>query len=536
MKKLYTSTCILCTIASLYAQDVVWQKDIKSNSQDFLSGIITTIDQQYLITGSNIQSGKEKPEAGKQHNNGYDFHVIKLNQQGEQVWEKSFAGQGHDYLSASVPTQEGGFLLAGTSYSGKGLDKKEDSKGGSDIWLIRINEFGDELWQKTLGSSSDEEAKAVIQTTDLGFFVAGNTQNSSKGYGSKDVLIIRLDKDGKEISQLILGGKGLDEVEKMIPTKDGGALLGIYSRSSEVRDSGTEKGFVSNVQNSSPISRIGKASSNFGEGDYWIVKLDKNGKVEWEKNFGGKDDDHIRTLALTSSGYLIGGESRSDKTGNKTVGIEEGTDLWLISLNERGDEQWQKSYNFSNRDVLMGISVLHSADDKSSTGILLGGYTQAEGRIKTDDETFWMLYLDNSGNEQWRKHVKGESRKKEERLADLKLNRDGSILVAGTSTDELGKENWKIVKLGDQQIKQMIEKYDIKIYPNPVSDYAYVEIGFDFKEADIMLYDMSGRQIQNLKTKNKVTKINTQPLVQGAYVVVIKTDTNKTANAKLIKK
>jgi hypothetical protein len=89
-----------------------------------------------------------------------------------------------------------------------------------------------------LGTSSDEEARSVIQTTDLGFFVAGNVQNSSKGYGSKDVWITRLDKDGKELSQLILGGKGLDEVEKMIPTKDGGALLGIYSRSSEVRDSG----------------------------------------------------------------------------------------------------------------------------------------------------------------------------------------------------------------------------------------------------------------------------------------------------------
>ncbi|MBU3050654.1 T9SS C-terminal target domain-containing protein, partial [Chryseobacterium indologenes] len=88
---------------------------------------------------------------------------------------------------------------------------------------------GDELWQKTLGTSADEEARAVIQTTDLGFFVAGNVQNSSKGYGSKDVLITRLDKDGKELSQLIVGGKGLDEVEKMIPTRDGGALLGIYS-------------------------------------------------------------------------------------------------------------------------------------------------------------------------------------------------------------------------------------------------------------------------------------------------------------------
>ena len=531
MKKFYIGAFTLCTVLGVFAQEVVWQKDIKSSTQDFLSQVTTTIDQQYLITGSSIQSNKQQTSGNKQ-NNGYDFHLVKLNQQGNEVWEKYFSGANHDYLSATVTTQDGGFLLAGTSYSGKGLDKKDDSKGGSDIWLIRINEFGDELWQKTLGSSSDEEARAVIQTTDLGFFVAGNVQNAAKGYGSKDVLITKLDKDGKELSQLILGGKGLDEVEKMIPTRDGGALLGIYSRSSEVKSGSGKMETGSSVK----IDSYSKATSNFGEGDYWIVKLDKNGKVEWEKNFGGKGDDHIRTLALTSNGFVIGGESRSERSGNKAVGLEEGTDLWLVSLNERGDEQWQKSYNFKNRDILMGMSVIHSADDKSSKGILLGGYTQAEGRIQTDDETFWILYLDQNGKEQWRKHVKGESRQKEERLSDLKLNRDGSIVLAGTSAEELGKENWKIVKLGDKQVDQLIEKYDIKIYPNPVSDYAYVEIGFDFKEVDILLYDMSGRQLQSIKTKNRVTKINTQALVQGAYLVTIKTDSNKTASAKLIKK
>ncbi len=518
MKKLYMCALSLCTISGIFAQEVLWQKDIKSNSQDFLSQITTTIDGQYLVTGSSIQ--RDKIQQNSRQNNGYDFHLVKLNQQGEQVFEKYFSGNNHDYLSSTVTTQDGGFLISGTSYSGKGLDKKDDSKGGSDIWLIRINEFGDELWQKTLGSSSNEEARAVIQTTDQGFIVAGNVQNSSKGYGSKDILVIRLDKDGKTLSENILGGSGLDEVEKMIPTSDGGALLGIYSRSHTMSDS---------------KDKTAKQTENYGEGDYWIVKLSKDGKIEWEKNFGGKGDDHIRTLALTSTGFIIGGESRSERSGNKTVELEEGTDLWLISLNERGNEQWQKSYNFKNRDILMSISVLHSTDDKSSKGLLLGGYTQAEGRIEADDETFWMLYLDQNGNEQWRKHVRGESRKKEERLSDLKLNRDGSIILVGTSAEELGKENWKIVKLGDKQVDQLIEKYDIKIYPNPVSDYAYIEIGYDFKEATILLYDMSGRQLQSLTTKNRVTKLNTQALIQGAYLVTIKTDTNKTANAKLIK-
>ncbi|SDM14835.1 T9SS type A sorting domain-containing protein, partial [Chryseobacterium taihuense] len=275
-------------------------------------------------------------------------------------------------------------------------------------------------------------------------------------------------------------------------------------------------------------------------------------KVEWEKNFGGKGDDHLTTLAFTSSGYIIGGSSRSERSGNKTVGIEEGTDVWLISLNSHGEELWQKSYNFGNRDLLMGMNVISGREAGSemkgvnaTQGILLGGYTQAEGRIEANDETFWMLYLDQNGNEQWRKYVKGESRQREERLSDLRLNRDGSIVLAGTSAEELGKENWKIVKLGDSQIDQLIEKQDIRIYPNPVSDYCYVEIGLESgswklgdgkSEAEIFIYDMGGRQLQSLKTKNEITKINTQNLIQGAYLVVVKTNDNKTANAKIIKK
>jgi hypothetical protein len=554
MKKFYMSALLLSSTVILYAQEVIWQKDIKSSTQDFLSQVTTTVDQQYLITGSSIQVGGKSAvsSVASKQNNGYDFHLVKLNQQGEEVWEKYFSGQNHDFLSATVATQEGGFLLAGTSHSGKGLDKKDASKGGSDIWLIRINEFGDELWQKTIGTPQDEEARSVIQTADFGFMVAGNVQNSANGFGSKDVTVTRLDKNGKVLSELILGGRGLDEVEKMIPTPDGGALLGVYSRSSEFHISNKQsamgnthsnaKGESSDITNYPlPITHP-KSTENFGEGDYWIIKLSKDNKIEWEKNFGGKGDDHLRTMVFTSSGYIIGGESRSERSGNKTVGIEEGTDVWLISLNTKGEEQWQKSYNFKNRDILMGMNVINKSQDKRekhqdlTKGILLGGYTQAEGKIEADDETFWMLYIDNEGNEQWRKHVKGESRKKEERLSDLKMNKDGSIVLAGTSAEELGKENWKIVKLGDSQIDQLIEKQNIKIYPNPVSDYAYVEIGFDFIEADIILYDMGGRQLQSLKTKNKVTKINTQNLIQGAYLIVIKTDTEKTANAKLIKK
>ncbi|MFP3596090.1 hypothetical protein [Chryseobacterium sp. SIMBA_029] len=85
MRKLYTSVLSMCTVLGISAQEVLWQKDIKSSTQDFLSQVTTTIDQQYLITGSSIQS--KKLSTDNTQNNGYDFHLVKLNQQGDQVWE-----------------------------------------------------------------------------------------------------------------------------------------------------------------------------------------------------------------------------------------------------------------------------------------------------------------------------------------------------------------------------------------------------------------------------------------------------------------
>lgn len=113
MKKLCISLGILA-LGNSYAQKISWQKDIESNTQDFLSGLAVTIDGQYLVSGSSIQ--KDQSPAGNNQNKGYDYHILKLNQHGQKLWEKYFSGNQHDYLSSTVSTREGGFLLAGTSY------------------------------------------------------------------------------------------------------------------------------------------------------------------------------------------------------------------------------------------------------------------------------------------------------------------------------------------------------------------------------------------------------------------------------------
>lgn len=564
MIKLYSYLSVFCGIICMPAQEVVWQRNIPSSTQDFLSHLTTTIDQQFLIGGSSIHKRKDAQSASDNDDSlrerfSYDYHLIKLNQQGQKVWEKFYGGLSHDYLHTATATQEGGFLLAGISYSMIGGDKKDNGIGGADIWLLKLSENGEEEWQRTIGTELDEEAKSVVQTTDLGFVMAGNIQNHTLGLGSKDILVAKLDRKGNLVSQTILGGRGLDEVEKMIPTKDGGVLLAMYSRSgddshllseklsalktfnttilekqSKLKDKENPLHNTLNISTLSIQNLYTKTSDSYGEGDYWVVKLDKAGKVEWQKNFGGNEDERIKDIALTSKGYIISGESRSSNTGNKNMTLKEGSDLWILALDDLGNEVWQQSYSFGNRDVLMSLNTIWDKSGLSEKGFLLGGYTQSEGKKRESDEQFWMLYLDSKGNEVWRKYVEGASKKQQERLVSARFISDGAYVVAGTSAEALGKEQWKIVKLGDKELNNLIEKQEVRVYPNPVSEYCYVEIGVDFREAEIQIYDMSGKLVQSLKTRNSVTKIPTKALPQGTYIINLVTE-NKTLNTKIVK-
>jgi len=541
-----------------YAQKISWQKDIPSSTQDFLSNMTSTIDRQILLSGSSINTNSQQPSTDSQQSNkGYDYHLLKLDQQGNQVWEKYFGGTRHDYLTSSIATQEGGFAILGTSFSNQSGDKKENNLGGSDVWLIRLSENGEELWQKTLGTKSNDEASAIVQSTDQGFFVAGNINENRKLFGSKDVFVSKLHKDGKLIQTTILGGKSLDEVTDMIPTPDGGAAVLIYStsgKSENLNNSETQNSAQNNnSQSSNPQNEnvraeltslvktfVGKSGDGFGNGDYWVIKLDKNSNVEWQKTYGGSGDDRPKTIVNTENGYLIAGESTSPSSGNKKENIKDGTDIWVLNLDSSGNEIWQKSYNFGNRDVAMSLDVIRKTNKDNyneDKGFLLGGYTQAEEKVKSDDEKFWMLYIDTNGKEEWRKYVEGESRQREERLVSAKLQSDGTYLLAGTSAEELGKENWKIIKLGDKQLDDLVENKDIRIYPNPVGDYAYVEIGLDFENADIYVYDMTGKVIHQLQTKNKVTKVDTSKLPQGVYIIKasIATQQDKKLTTKIVK-
>lgn len=107
MTKLYYCPFIFIGNLGLQAPEVAWKKDIKSSSQDFLNSLSRTLHGQYLVAGSSLQSSKisSLSSAGSANSNkGYDYPLIKLDQQGKQVWEKYFAGNKNDYLGVTAPT------------------------------------------------------------------------------------------------------------------------------------------------------------------------------------------------------------------------------------------------------------------------------------------------------------------------------------------------------------------------------------------------------------------------------------------------
>ncbi|MFA5620234.1 MAG: hypothetical protein WDA08_08025 [Weeksellaceae bacterium] len=265
----------------IYSQEVQWQKEIKTNNQDILSVLKYTVDQQILLGGSIINRPSESM------NHGYDYHVIKLSQEGNVIWEKTYGGSGHDYLNSLAILSEGGYILGGTSFSPLPKDKIQNNFGGSDGWLIKIDNEGEEIWQKKIGTANNDEISKVVQTNNGKLIVTGNIKSNRTSYGIKEIFVSKLNQNGELIRTVIIGGNSDNEVTNMIPTHDGGVALLIYSDSQEIDEQINYSYFTQNEGNYDLISTaetyISKEDKGFGKGDYWIVKLDKDMIVEWQK-------------------------------------------------------------------------------------------------------------------------------------------------------------------------------------------------------------------------------------------------------------
>ena len=175
MTKIYILlTLILVTTTSiLSAQDVLWEKSLGGIHGDYLFDAQPTADYGFILAGSSL-SGKDGNKQEKNEGE-LDYFIWKMDENGALEWQKNYGGEGSDLLKKILTTRDGGFLLAGTSTSNRSGLKKDDGHGLEDFWVIKLNADGSEQWQKSIGSIGSDELETVIEMDEGGFLLAGNS-------------------------------------------------------------------------------------------------------------------------------------------------------------------------------------------------------------------------------------------------------------------------------------------------------------------------------------------------------------------------
>jgi hypothetical protein len=524
----YAVFLLLCT--SVYAQKILWEQSLGGIHAEYLYDAIPTADYGFLLAGSSLsQKTGQMTESNK---GDLDYWLWKMDETGQMVWQKSFGGNGADLLRSVAHTRDGGFILGGTSNSAAGDFKKSEAIGQEDLWIIKLDALGNVDWEITIGGKGQDFLQNIAPTADGGYIV-GATSGSNKTYdipygkdsnskGGPDYWVIKLDSKGNIQWQQTYGGMYADELKKIIPTPDGGY-------------------FVAGVSNS-PYS-ADKTSEVQGISDYWVLKLDKDGAIEWQQTYGGDAEDQLRdAIALRDGGFLLGGSSNSGSAYQKLVAAKKGFDFWVLKIDEHGNIQWQETYNTTGNDQLVSMS------ENQDGSIVLSGYGlpkfmyDAKGKPtrggSEGENDYILLKINDKGDLLWDRIIGSHG---QERLSKTIETRDGGYLLAGTSDGEATKDkktnskatDFWIVKLKDEQKKQ-VDKVMVEAFPNPTSQFTNVVVGFDFERATLTAFDISGRVLLSQQVTEKTIPVNLGGYPEGIYIIEVRSMDNK-GSVKVIK-
>lgn len=517
---------ILCLLSSmsLFSQDILWEKSLGGKHADYLFDAVATADYGFILAGSSLSGKSGKKTDANQGD--LDYWLWKMNEKGDLEWQKSYGGSGSDLLQSIALTRDGGFILAGISNSQKGADKKDPSLGGDDFWIIKLDAKGGEVWQKTIGGKGQEQLHSIIQTADGGYILGGaSSSDAPLSDESTNQQYLKNQNSFGNLDYWIVKLDSKGEIEWQ--SSFGGQFADITRSVEQTRDGGYIVGGYSN----SPESG-NKTEKNYGLGDYWVIKLDKDGKQEWQKVYGGEGDDQLYAIHQTHDGnYLLAGSSDSGTNGNKNTTNGKGIDIWLIKIDESGEILWQKTYDIGKSDYL---TSLIENDDHT---LLLGCYARSEvyGMKKKDKEDindYVAIKINEAGEEIWRKTIGSGGEDVLKKVIEI---RDGGYLMTGTSNGKasgdkkssVGKNDFWVVKLKDED-KPKEDKVSIEAFPNPTAQYTNVIVGYEYEKGTCSVFDLGGRQLQSFEiVKERTIPVDLGGLPEGIYVIEIRTNVQK---------
>ncbi|HYV91436.1 MAG TPA: hypothetical protein VE978_06620 [Chitinophagales bacterium] len=416
------SIIIMQSACKQRAPEIEWEKSFGGSQLDEAACIKQTSDSGYIVAGKG--GSLDGDETG---NHGFtDFWIIKLDQKGNLVWQKAYGGTYYDEAQDIQQTAEGGYIVAGGTYSSNGDVKGHHQRG--DAWIIKLDAIGNLEWQKQVGGRDHDFAYSVQQAKDGGYVVAGVTDSKDgvfkNNHGGQDVWIFKLDENGNFLWQKLFGGSGIDGSYDIQQTKDGGFVVAC----------------------SIGLKDDGKGNSR-EKMDSWIIKLDEKGNLQWQKTYGGSDYDIANSIYQTSDGGYIGAVVSESKDGDIS-GNHGYSDYWIIKLDDNGNLQWKKSAGGNLSDI--AYSVLQTTDD----GFVIAGYTSSvEGDISKNHglQDYWIIKLNGKGKLQWEKSLGGSGN---DWAYSILQSADGGYVIAGKSdskdgdvTGNHGDDDYWIVKL-----------------------------------------------------------------------------------------
>jgi uncharacterized delta-60 repeat protein len=364
----------------------VWKKTYGGDEGDIAYGI-TALDN-----GDSVMVGTCKSFGAKQT----DICVSRMNDKGEMAWRLMLGGAKVEDGKAIIRTADGNLMVLGSTKSyAKNYDR--------DLYVAKISPQGNVIWEESFGGDRDEFAGGIAETDDGGAIVVGDTTSYGKGY--KDIYIAKLNKDGKLDSSFIVGGKKEDSAHALTRTKDGNMVLVGY-----------------------------RESGRAGNTDFFIMKIDQNGKKIWSQTYGGDRSDELNGVTATEDGGIVA-------TGSTYSYNSENTDLSVMKLNAEGTMLWHKIYGFKYYEY--GNDVTTTSDG----GVMVAGGTNTLGK---GDHSAYLIALNETGEVVW-SHVYG-NRGKDGVNAITRLS-DGNMIAVGESDSYSRSTKIYMIKIDKKQKK-----------------------------------------------------------------------------------
>jgi len=500
---------------------------------------------------------------------------ISLSAQPIIEWQKALGGSEAEQARGVQQTTDGGYVVAGYTVSNNG--DVIGNHGVNDFWVVKLSSTGMIQWQKTLGGSNDDWAYSIQQTSDGGYILAGYTKSTDgdviSNHGNRDFWVVKLSSLGVLQWQKTLGGSGWDEAWSVRQTTDGGYIVAGRTTSLDGDVTGNHGAFdfwVVKLDDTGALewqkslggsmvdigysvrqtidggyivtgeseSNNGDASGLHGSMDYWVVKLSAVGEVEWQKMLGSTSLDRPNEINPTNDGgYIVVGIASwndGDVTGNHG-----GYDIWAVKLNGLGEIEWQKSLGGSKEDYAQSVQ------QTSDGGYIIAGSTSSiDGDVLGNDGgvDFWIVKLTPEGELQWQKTVGGIQA---DRALSIQQSSDGGFIVAGftqsTNNGDVsgfhGTQDFWVVKLSPESVNTedfATQSSYLEIYPNPAFHNITLQIASEAPTLTICITDLLGRELSRQTIANGGST-DIAALPNGLYHVAATTPGGKVFSGKFRK-